>query len=169
MQYLGPRHVNRFLVRGGVHLQASAKITRKPPSRKRRRWSHHAAHFVARCVLHHYSYLVGRQFPPWLNTLGSVGFWYLVSGIWYIARAQSLIRLSMSIVLRARGAPVPLRAVLVIVLRFAVARLVVSLRQRTGHCRGGRTKFKSHFWELTREKRHELTTRQKPKASPKMA
>ena len=27
--------------------------------------------------------------------------WYLVSGIWYIAQAQSLIRLSMGIVLRA--------------------------------------------------------------------
>ena len=44
----------------------------------------------------------------------------IASGIWYIAQAQSLIRLSMGIVLRARGAPVPLRAVLVIVLRARV-------------------------------------------------
>ena len=37
-----------------------------------------------------------------------------VSGtsIWYIAKAQSLVRLSMDVVLRARGPPVPLRAVL---------------------------------------------------------
>ena len=31
-----------------------------------------------------------------------VVLWYLVSGIWYIAQAQSLIRLSMGVVLRAR-------------------------------------------------------------------
>ena len=31
---------------------------------------------------------------------------YLVSGVWYNAQAQSFIRFSMGIVLRARGAPV---------------------------------------------------------------
>ena len=59
----------------------------------------------------------------------------LVSGIWYIAQAQSLIRLSMGIVLRARGAPVPLRAVLVIVLRARVPPYLYgeSVRGRSRH------------------------------------
>ena len=44
---------------------------------------------------------------PWYVLNGGRGewgpdfHWYLVSGIWYIAQAQSLIRLSMGIVLRA--------------------------------------------------------------------
>ena len=49
--------------------------------------------------------------------LGRACIWYLVSGIWFIAQAQSFIQFSKGVVLRARGAPVPLRVVLVIVLR----------------------------------------------------
>ena len=64
-----------------------------------------------------------------------MGIWNLVSGILYIAQAQSLIRLSMGVVLRARGAPVPLRAVLVIVLRARVPPYLYgeSVRGRSRH------------------------------------
>ena len=69
---------------------------------------------------------VHRQFEAWRGVSWASSTYLIFkqghkkSGIWYIAQAQSLIRLSMGIVLRARGAPVPLRAVLVIVLRARV-------------------------------------------------
>ena len=76
---------------------------------------------------------LGTRFLPVVD----VRFWlvHLVAGIWYIAQAQSLIRLSMGIVLRARGAPVPLRAVLVIVLRARVPPYLYgeSVRGRSRH------------------------------------